>query len=69
MFIRNLLLAVLLSAVLLFAAAWAAGAKTPVNGDEPIVMTKAMYASASRQATSIPRRAAASSRTTRLPTS
>jgi hypothetical protein len=44
MFIRNLLLAVLLSAVLLFAAAWAAGAKTPVNGDEPIVMTKAMYA-------------------------
>jgi hypothetical protein len=41
---RNLLLAVLLSAVILFAAAWAAGAKTPVNGDEPIVMTKAMYA-------------------------
>lgn len=39
---KSLLLAALLSGVLLFAAAWAA--RAPVNGDEPIVMTKAMYA-------------------------
>jgi hypothetical protein len=46
MLARNKLLALVLSAIFLVAIAWAAfaAAKAPVAADEPITMTKAMYA-------------------------